>query len=172
MPSAWVSSPGLLWLRLGLIFSFIVLLCVVGRSLLPLSHPVARSSQAHLSHPASGQEGLLALLSLKGTRRVLFGCCVTSSQILPLGPVHSIRSALGAVSLSCRCPAWLRLCPSCYSFAGAAGTVALGCILCQSRSIDAHVHVCVLFGAGGSCEDTRLQSCASARLCSPNSCRN
>lgn len=71
MPSAWFSSAGLLWLRLGLISSFIVLLCMVGRSLLPLSPPVARSSQVHLNHPASGQEGLLALL-LKGTRRALF----------------------------------------------------------------------------------------------------
>lgn len=50
--------------------------------------------------------------------------------------------------------------------------MALGCILCQSPSIDAHVHVCVLFWAGGSCEDTRLESCAFARLCSPNSCAN
>lgn len=144
---------------------------MVGRSLLPLSPPVARSSQVHLNHPASGQEGLLALL-LKGTRRALFGCCVTSSQILPLGPVHSIQSVLGAVSLSCHCPAWLRLCPFCYSFAGAAVTMALGCILCQSPSIDAHVHVCALFWADGSCEDTRLESCAFARLCSPNSCAN
>lgn len=50
--------------------------------------------------------------------------------------------------------------------------MALGCILCQSPSIDAHVHVCALFWAGGSCEDTRLESCAFARLCSPNSCAN